>query len=104
MKLRTYSSLAAFVALYAALRADHSDGSSKVGDPAPNPDDAATLAEMERIVSELSSADRDALQNDAANGEASTANAASSGAAARHRARAELHLRRLLTARGLLTG
>jgi hypothetical protein len=98
MKLRTYSSLAAFMAHYAALRAAHSDGADASPARAGSPDDAATLIEMERVIAELSDADRAALDDDAT----APANAIPSGAAARHRARAELKLRRLLTARGLL--
>ena len=97
MKLRTYSSLAAFIAHYETLRAAHVNvGAAGVA----NPDDAATLTAMETIVGELSPADRDALRHD----NASLSNAHSAGAAARHRARAELNLRRLLAARGLLAG
>ncbi len=95
MKLRTYSSLAAFIAHYDALRAAHADV-ARAG--APNPDDAATLAAMETIVDELSPADRDAFHHDAS----PAPDAHPSGAAARHRARAELKLRRLLAARGFL--
>jgi hypothetical protein len=97
MKLRTYSSLAAFIAHYETLRAAHADVAS--GGPA-NPDDAATLAAMESIVGELSPADRDALHDNVS----SSPDAHSSGMATRHRARAELKLRRLLAARGLLAG
>jgi hypothetical protein len=99
MNLRAYSSLAAFMAHYAALRAAHSDGAGVVRE-ASNADDAATLIEMERVIGELSAADRDALHDDAA----PVANAIPSGTAARHRARAELKLRRLLAARGILAG
>jgi hypothetical protein len=96
MKLRTYSSLAAFIAHYETLRAAHVN----VGAPrAANPDDAATLAAMETIVGELSPADRDALHD-----ASSSRDAHPSGFAMRHRARAELNLRRLLAARGLLAG
>jgi hypothetical protein len=100
MKLRTYSSLAAFMAHYAALRTAHADTSGKASADALSPDDATTLLEMERVVGELSAADRDALDDDAAQ----AANALSNGVAARHRARAELKLRRLLAARGILAG
>jgi hypothetical protein len=55
---------------------------------------------MERVIDELSEAERAALRDDAA----SLANAISSGTSARHRARAELKLRRLLAARGILAG
>ncbi len=98
MKLRTYSSLAAFMAHYAALRTGVADGALRAG--APSPDDAATLIEMERVIGELSVADRASLDRDAA----PVANAIPSGTAARHRARAELKLRRLLAARGILAG
>jgi hypothetical protein len=100
MKLRVYSSLAAFMAHYAALRTAHSDAAGKARAEALNPADAATLIEMERVIEELSAADRDALHEDAA----PSANALPSGVAARHRARAELKLRRLLAARGILAG
>ncbi len=96
MNLRTYSSLAAFIAHYDALRAAHADVARA---SAANPDDAATLAAMETIVGELSPADRDALRNAAPSPDAHP-----SGPAGRHRARAELRLRRLLAAHGLLAG
>jgi hypothetical protein len=129
MKLRGYSSLAAFMAHYAALRTAHSDVAGKASADGFSPDDAATLIEMERVVGELNDADRDALHDDAAPapnalpsdadrnqpkralrldadapGARSVAGANSSGATVRHRARAELKLRRLLIARGILTG
>jgi hypothetical protein len=94
MKLHTYSSLAAFIAHYDSLRGARSDATA-----ISNPDDAATLAEMERIIGELSDADRSALT-----GTTASTDASASGDAARHRARAELKLRRLLVARGLLAG
>lgn len=100
MKLRAYSSLAAFMAHYAALRAAQSDGAGTIRAGTSSPDDAATLIEMERVIDELSDAERAALRDDAA----SLANAISSGAPVRHRARAELKLRRLLAARGILAG
>jgi hypothetical protein len=93
MSLGTYSSIAAFLAHYDVLRAEPAEGAQPAG--APNPDDAARLAEMEGIIAELTTADRDALIRAAP---------ASSGDSARHRARAELHLRRLLVARGILAG
>ena len=55
---------------------------------------------MQRVIDELSAADRDALHDDAA----PPANPLPSGAVARHRARTELKLRRLLAARGVLAG
>ena len=96
MKLRTYSSLAAFIAHYATLRAAHANPAHA---GVANPADAATLAAIESVVGELSPADREALHN-----ASSSPDAHSSGAANRHRARAELKLRRLLAARGLLAG
>ena len=127
MKLRAYYSIAAFIAHYGALRAMHS---ANAGKDAPSADEAATLIEMERVIDELSPADRDALHEEAppatpalpsrinreepiralmfddddAPAARSVSVVLSSGAATRHRARAELKLRRLLTARGLLTG
>jgi len=96
MKLRTYSSLAAFIAHYESLCAAHAH-------PAhagfANPDDAATLAAMESIVGELSPADHDALRHAAPSTDAHL-----SRTATRHRGRAELKLHRLLAARGLLAG
>jgi hypothetical protein len=100
MNLRAYSSVTAFMAHYVALRTARSDGTGAPREKPPHPDDAATLIEMERIIGELSTADRDALHNEAS----SPADTIPSGAVARHRARAELKLYRLLAARGLLTG
>jgi hypothetical protein len=99
MKLRTYSSLAAFIAHYESLRATHTDLAPAAHESVANPDDDATLAAMESILGELSPADRDVLHD-----ASSSPDAHPSGAAARHRARAELNLRRLLAARGLLAG
>jgi hypothetical protein len=100
MKLRAYSSIAAFMTHYAALRRALCDGARLSSERSPSSDDAATLIEMERIIDELSLADREALHDEAA----AVFVDIPSGAAARHRARAELKLRRLLAARGLLTG
>ena len=94
MKPRTYSSLAAFFAHLETLGAIHADGARA---SAASPDDAATLDAMEVIVAQLNPADRDALRD-----ASSSDGAQPSGAAARHRARAELALHRLLVARGLL--
>ena len=88
MKLHTYSSLAAFIAHYDLLRAAQADSIA-----ISNPDDATKLAAMERIIGDLNDDDRSALT-------ATTA----SGDAGRRRARAELKLRRVLVARGLLAG
>jgi hypothetical protein len=98
MKLRAYSSLAAFIAHYAALRAAHSDGAGTIRAGTSSPDDAATLIAMERVIDELSEAERAALRDDA------VSLAISSGTSARHRARAEVKLRRLLAARDILAG
>jgi hypothetical protein len=99
MSLGTYSSIAAFLAHYDVLRATHADSTPAAN--APHPDDAVRLAEMNGIIAELTAGDRDALtRHDALIRPA----AASSGDAARHRARAELHLRRILAARGILAG
>ena len=95
MKLRTYSSLVSFFAHYETLRAAHADPAHAA---VANPDDAATLAAMESIVGELSPADSDALR-----GASASPDTHPSGATARHRARAELALHRVLAARGLLT-
>lgn len=97
MKLRTYSSLAAFIAHYAALRAANIAGVRAVRADAPVAGEAATLSEMEGLIDELSAADRAVLRDQASQ-------PISSGAAGRHRARAEIKLHRLLTARGLLVG
>jgi hypothetical protein len=98
MTLTPYSSLAAFIAHYTALRSAVVAGARA---SAANPDDAAALAEMGHAIGELNPADRAALIGDTAGG---AHPAISAGAADRHRARAELKLRRILTARGLLTG
>jgi hypothetical protein len=142
MNLRAYSSVTAFMAHYVALRTAHSDCIGAQRQKPPHPDDAATLIEMERIIGELSSADRDALRKEAApvvrvipslsidatprplvvappgprrlritkpgathqRPQEAKADAIPSGAVARHRERAELKLRRVLAAHGLLTG
>jgi hypothetical protein len=117
MSLPAYSSLEAFFAHYRLLRAarvpaataarpaspaNPSDAATLATPASPsNPTDAATLAEMERIIGELSAADQIALKKEL---EAEFEALGWSHPAARHRARAELHLRRLLVARGLLAG
>lgn len=93
MSLPAYSSLEAFVAHYRLLRAARGRAAATAASP-PNPTDAATLAEMELLVAELTAPERSAL----------AAAAPATGVALRHRARADLHLRRLLAARGLLAG
>jgi hypothetical protein len=95
MTLRIYSSLTAFLAHYDALRRRRPDGFA-----ATLAADAAARAEIDGVIDELGDADRAALADEPA----SVANAASAGAAARHRTRAELKLRRLLIARGMLSG
>ena len=102
MKLAAYSSLTAFLAHHDALRAASAAAhpATAAGDAAPAPADRATLAAMDALVAELGEADRAALN--AAPPAASAASLA--GATARHRVRAELNLRRLLAARGLLAG
>jgi hypothetical protein len=101
MSLPAYSSLEAFVAHYRLLRAERTRAAATAANPASplNPTDAAILAEMELLVAELSPAERAALTDDAL-----TTDAPATGATLRHRARADLHLRRLLAARGLLAG
>jgi hypothetical protein len=93
MSLPAYSSLEAFVAHYQLLRAAHAPAAATAATSA-SPTDAVTLAEMELLVADLTPAERAALTDDAP----------ATGAALRHRARAELHLRRLLAARVLLAG
>ena len=98
MKLHTYSSLAAFTAHWSALRAAPIHPAvASVG--ASTSDDAATLAAMEHLLADLSASDRDALRDDAP-----LTSTLPAGATRRHRARAEMHLRRLLAARGILAG
>jgi hypothetical protein len=107
MSSPAYSSLEAFVAHYHLLRAAHAPAATLATPASPanpsdaatlatpaSPSDAATLAEMELLVAGLGPAERTALTDDAP----------ATGAVLRHRARAELHLRRLLAARGLLAG
>ena len=91
MNLRPYSSLAAFLAHYAALRSAR-DARAGVENAAA-PDDAAILDEMERVLAGLSTVDRDALRD-----------ASPAAAARRHRDRAQIHLHRLLAAHGLFAG
>jgi hypothetical protein len=90
MKLGIYSSLTAFLAHYAALRAARASSASM------STNDTAMLVAMDALIAELGDADRAALTTGS--------DAPLAGAAARHRARAELNLRRLLAARGVLAG
>jgi alkylhydroperoxidase family enzyme len=83
VKIPAYSSLAAFLAHYRALKSDASRSA----------DDDQLLSEMSAVIATLSSEARAALD--------STEDSAS---ARRHRDRAELQLRRELVARGIVAG
>jgi hypothetical protein len=83
VKIPAYSSLAAFLAHYHAIKT----ASSR------SPDDEQLLAEMSVAISTLAPEARAAL--DSIDG---------TGSARRHRERAELQLRRELAARGIITG
>jgi hypothetical protein len=83
VKLPVYSSLAAFLAHWRALR----------NLTAPVNEQAALLAEMESILGELGRDERDTLER----GEGA-------GDAARRRQRAERHLSRIMRQRGVLSG
>jgi hypothetical protein len=89
MKLETYSSLAAFLAHWRALKHASADALAV--------DELAGSAEMDEIIAALRPEERSAL-------EAATTDdgAASAGATRRHRERAELGLARELRQRGLL--
>ena len=90
MKPLAYSSMEAFVAHYRILRElSRSAGDSR----ALNDSERGALAAMERLAQFLSPAERDALFDSAPDGEI-----------ARRRQRAELKLRRVLMARGILQG
>lgn len=83
MKIRAYSSLAAFLAHYRALKSDASRSS----------DDEQLLNEMTAAIGALAPETRAALES------------TDSGAnARRHRERAELQLRRELAKRGIVAG
>ncbi len=86
MKPRAYSSLTAFLAHHAALGGARDRGSIGTAD-------AAILAEMESALAEMPDAERATLR---------AAPTKLTGAAARCRARAELHLAHILVARGML--
>lgn len=96
-KLHQYSSIAAFLAHYRALRgaARHPKGAAA----SLNAEERTWLAEMERLTSELAPAERDLL----AEAEAGGAGAAAS-VIRRRRERAEFKLARILAAHGILTG
>jgi len=83
VKIPAYSSLSAFLAHYRALKSDASRSA----------DDDQLLSEMSAVIATLSPEARAALD--------STEDSAS---ARRHRARAELQLRRQLAARGIVAG
>ena len=83
MKHPAYSSLAAFLAHYHALKSL----------PSRSSDDEQLFAEMTAAIETLAPEGRAAL-------DATDDNAA----ARRHRERAELHLRRILAARGIVAG
>jgi hypothetical protein len=81
VKVPAYSSLAAFLAHYRALKSDASRSA----------DDAQLFAEMSEAIATLSTELRAALDS-----------TDDTGSARRHRERAELQLRRALVARGIV--
>jgi len=83
VKTPAYSSLAAFLAHYRALKSDAS-GSA---------DDDQLFAEMSAVIATLAPEASAALDSNE-----------DSGSSRRHRARAELQLRRQLVARGIIAG
>ena len=83
MKVSAYSSLAAFLAHYHALKSDASRGA----------DDEQLFAEMSAAIATLAPEARAALDP-----------VEDSARAKRHRERAELQLRRELAARGIVAG
>jgi hypothetical protein len=83
MKVPAYSSLAAFLAHYHALKSDASRGA----------DDEQLFAEMSAAIATLAPEARAALDS-----------VEDSARAKRHRERAELQLRRELAARGIVAG
>jgi hypothetical protein len=83
VKLPTYSSLAAFLAYYRALKSA----------PSRSPVDEQTLAEMSAMIATLAPDARAALDS-----------SDDSSSARRHRERAEFQLRRELAARGAVAG
>ena len=87
MKVGPYSSVTAVLEHYAVLRAAKSSSAPM------SESESASLAALEALFRELADNDRAALLNDA-----------TSGAAPRHRARAELNLRRVLVEHGALVG
>lgn len=108
MSLTPYSSVSAFIAHCRAL---HDVGGDTAASPTPS--ESAALDEIERLLSELSKDERDALgfarlgesggRPDPMASEGSSATAGQpSDAVSRRRSRAELKLHRVLTAHGLL--
>jgi hypothetical protein len=83
VKIPAYSSLAAFLAHYHALKTA----------PSRSPDDKELFAEMSSAIAQLAPEDRAALDS-----------TDDTGSARRHRDRAELQLRRDLVARGIIAG
>jgi hypothetical protein len=83
VKIPAYSSLAAFLAHYRALKSDASRGA----------DDERLFAEMSAVIATLAPEARAALDS-----------SEDTAGAKRHRERAELQLRRQLVARGIVTG
>ena len=83
MKILAYSSLAAFLAHYRALKSDASRGA----------DDEQLFAEMSAMIAKLAPETRAALDS-----------SEDTAGAKRHRERAELQLRRELVARGIVAG
>jgi hypothetical protein len=107
MSLKPYSSVSAFIAHYRALRAASGEGGGEAA-VLPAGRTQEVLEEIERLLGELSEAERDALglaqPGQAAGSEGRPAAAGlPSDPASRRRARAELKLHRVLTAHGLLT-
>jgi hypothetical protein len=83
VKIPAYSSLAAFLAHYRALKSDSSRGA----------DDQQVFVEMSAAIATLAAESRAAIDSIEDN-----------AGAKRHRDRAELRLRRQLVARGILAG
>ena len=83
MKIPAYSSLAAFLAHYHALKSDTSRSSG----------DELLFAEMSSAIAQLAPEARTALDS-----------TDDTGSARRHRERAQLQLRRDLAARGIIAG
>jgi hypothetical protein len=83
VKIPAYSSLAAFLAHYYALKTA----------PSRSPDDEKLFAEMSSVIAKLAPEARAALDS-----------TEDTGSARRHRDRAELQLRRELAARGIIAG